>query len=117
MDYGILISSIMGSVGLFSLTQFLINRHDNKNSRLIRIDSKLDNIEKRCKRNELAITRLQLLFLIENQPENEDAIESTAHRYFVELHGNAEAWMPFYHWASAHHVDTDWYKNLLRKEK
>lgn len=111
MDIGVSIFvAILGSTGLFGFAQYMISRHDKKGEQL-------DRIEKKCDRNELATTRLQLFFLIKTQPNNEDAIEATAQRYFIELGGNAEAWAPFHKWAVAHKVDTDWYKALLSREK
>ena len=112
-----IIVSVFGSAGLFSLIQFLVSRHDGNNARLNQIDERLKSIDKKCDRNELATTRLQLFYLLETQPENEDAIEATAQRYFIELNGNAEAWAPFYKWAVKHEVDTGWYKALLERER
>lgn len=118
MDVGVaIVVSIFGSAGLFSLIQFLISRHDGRNETLNQIKNQLNSIDKKCKQNELAITRLQLFFLLETQPDNEDAIEATAQRYFIELDGNAEAWAPFYKWAIKHEVDTGWYKALLERER
>lgn len=118
MDAGVaIVVSLFGSAGVFSLIQFLVSRHDSKSRDLAQIKDKLDKIDKKCDRNELATTRLQLFFLIKTQPENEDAIEQTAERYFVDLKGNAEAWATFHKWATLHKVDTSWYKALLSREK
>lgn len=118
MDVGVSIFvAVISSTGLFGLAQYLISRHDAKNDKLKRYADQLNRIEEKCNRNELATTRLQLFFLIKTQPSNEDAIEATAQRYFIELGGNAEAWAPFYKWATTHKVDTGWYKALLKREK
>ena len=118
MDLGVaVLTSILGSAGLFGLVQFLISRHDGREQALAQIKKHLTIIEHKCDRNELATTRLQLFFLIKTQPSNEDAIEATAQRYFVELNGNAEAWAAFHKWATIHKVDTSWYKALLIREK
>lgn len=118
MDIGVSIFvAILGSAGLFSFAQYLISRHDKNNDRFKKLDDQLNRIEDKCNRNELATTRLQLFFLLKTQPTNEDAIETTAQRYFIELGGNAEAWAPFHKWAVKHEVDTDWYKALLKREK
>lgn len=113
----VFVSGIFGSAGLFSLIQYLISRHDGKNKDLALIKDQLKAIDKKCSRNELATARLQLFFLLETQPDNEDAIEATAQRYFIELDGNAEAWAPFHKWAVKHDVDTGWYKALLERER
>lgn len=118
MDIGASICvAILGSAGLFGFAQYMISRHDKKNDELKALRNQLNRIEQKCDRNALAVTRLQLFFLLKTQPSNEDAIEATAQRYFIELDGNAEAWAPFYKWATAHKVDTGWYKALLKREK
>ena len=118
MDIGISVFvAILGSTGVFGFAQYMISRYDKKNNRLVKLEKQLDRIENKCNRNELATTRLQLFFLLKTQPSNEDAIEATAQRYFIELGGNAEAWAPFHKWAVAHKVDTGWYKALLEREK
>ena len=118
MDIGASIFvAIISSTALFGFLQYLISRHDKKHDTMNSCRAQLDRIEKKCGQNELSIARLQLFFLMETQPDNEDAIEATAQRYFIELGGNAEAWAPFYKWATAHKVDTGWYKALLKREK
>lgn len=112
-----IVCSVFGSAGLFSLIQFLISRHDGKEHDLAQIKGQLNKIEQKCDRNELATNRLQLLFLIESQPQNKDTILQTAQRYFVELNGNGEAWAVFYEWAEANKLDVGWYKALLKREK
>ena len=110
-------SAILGSAGLFSFAQFLISRHDNKDKSLEQIKKQLDNISHQCDRNELATTRLQLIFLIDSQPNNRDTILATAQRYFVELDGNGEAWAVFYDWAEHNKLDIGWYKALLKQKE
>lgn len=118
MDVGVSIFvAVISSTALFSFLQYLISRHDKKHDSMNSCKAQLNRIEQKCDRNELATTRLQLFFLIKTQPSNEDAIETTAQRYFIELGGDAEAWAPFHKWAVAHKVDTDWYKALLSREK
>lgn len=110
--------ALFGSAGFFSLLQFLILRHDNKKKDSCEYKAQLDRIEHKSDRNELAITRLQLIYLIDQQPQNKDTILQTAQRYFIELDGNGEAWAVFDGWARANKLDLGWYKMLLeRKEK
>ena len=112
------VSSALGSAGLFGLIQFLIARHDNKARDLAIIKNEVKQINSKCDRNELATTRLQLIFLIQTQPDNKDTILQTAQRYFIELDGNGEAWAVFDAWAKSKKLDLGWYKMLLeRKEK
>ena len=112
------ISSAFGSAGLFGLIQFLIRRHDQKNQDKCQYTTQLNRIEERTIQNEKAIVRLQLIYLIHEQPDNKDTILLTAQRYFIELNGNGEAWAVFDEWAKAKKLDLGWYKMLLeRKEK
>lgn len=113
-----IVSSALGSAGLFSLIQFLISRHDKKNDDRCQYTAQLNRIEAKSDRNELAICRLQLIYLIHEQPDDKDTILHTAQRYFIELDGNGEAWAVFDTWAKARELDLGWYKMLLeRKEK
>ena len=112
-----IIGGILGSAGLFSFMQFMISRHDNKDRDFGQIKHQLTAIENKCDRNELATTRLQLIFLINTQPSNKEAILQTAQRYFIALNGNGEAWALFYTWAQKRHINVGWYKSLIEREK
>ena len=113
-----IISSALGSAGLFSLIQFFVNRHDKRNDDKCQYTAQLNRIEQKTTQNEKAIVRLQLIYLIHEQPENKDTILLTAQRYFIELDGNGEAWAVFDEWAKSKKLDIGWYKMLLeRKEK
>ena len=112
------ISSALGSAGLFSFIQFLISRNDKKGEDRCQYTAQLNRIEAKTTQNEKAIVRLQLIYLIHEQPDNKDTILITAERYFIELDGNGEAWTVFNEWAKARKLDLGWYKMLLeRKEK
>lgn len=112
------VSSALGSAGLFSLIQFLISRHDKKDEDRCQYTAQLNRIEQKTAQNEKAIVRLQLIYLIHEQPNNQDTILLTAQRYFIELDGNGEAWAVFDEWAKARKLDLGWYKMLLeRKER
>jgi hypothetical protein len=112
-----LVTGILGSAGLFGFMQFLISRHDDKQFQLTQIKHQLNDIEIKCDRNQMATTRLQLIFLIDSQPQNKDTIMQTAERYFVAMDGNGEAWAIFYAWAEKNHINVGWYKALLEREK
>lgn len=114
---GAIISGLLGAGGIISFVQFMISRHDTKDERLIRIEHKIDTSLEKSDRNELATTRLQLLFLIQMQPDNKDAILQTAQRYFMELDGNGEAWDAFKRWADNNGVDTGYYQAHITHER
>lgn len=117
MDIAItVVASVLGSAGMFGFLQFLISRHDTKERALSQMQKQLDDINHKCDRNELATTRLQLIFLISTQPGNKDTILATAQRYFVELDGNGEAWTVFDEWARTNKLDIGWYKALLERK-
>ena len=112
------ISSAFGSAGLFSLVQFLITRKDKKDEDKCNYTAQLNRIEQKTTENEKAIVRLQLIYLIHEQPQNRDTILLTAQRYFIDLDGNGEAWAVFDEWAKDNKLDLAWYKMLIeRKEK
>ena len=111
------ISSAFGSAGLFGLIQFLIRRSDQKNEDKCNYTAQLNRIEKRTVDNEKAIVRLQLIYLIHEQPQNKDTILLTAQRYFIDLDGNGEAWAVFDEWAKTNKLDLGWYKMLLERKE
>lgn len=49
--------------------------------------------------------RIQLMMLIQNQPENIDSILKLAETYFVKLHGDWYMSSEFKKWAKAHNVE------------
>lgn len=114
MDYGILITAILSSAGLFSLLQYLITRHDKKNDELVQIKNELKSIKSVQDETILRVTRMELLHLLEKQPSNVDAILQVAEYYFIELEGNAYAHALFEKWAKAHKVAIGWLPKLKK---
>lgn len=68
---------IIGGGTLATLVTFFVTRHDNKKA-LTKVVNELRQ----------DVTRLQLLILIKDYPEEEHKIMQTAQRYFVEQGGN-----------------------------
>lgn len=114
MDYGILTTAILSSAGLFSLIQYLINRHDKKNNDFIQIKNELKSIKSVQDETILRVTRMELLHLLEKQPTNVDAILQVAEYYFIELNGNAYAHSLFEKWAKSHKVAIGWLPKLRK---
>lgn len=56
-------------------------------------------------RNEQAVTRVELMILIEHDPENVVAIEQMAKRYFVDLGGDKYMTSKYSAWAKKHGGD------------
>lgn len=76
-----IIVAVVGSSALTSFVQFLINRRDDKKSRL-------NTLEKQLKKLETDSVRLQLLVLMALEPQEKQEILKVAEHYFHELKGN-----------------------------
>lgn len=114
IDYGLFISTILGSAGVFSLIQFLVVRHDRKNDRLVGIKRDLAEMKKSQEDTNIRVTRMELMALMRDDPENIDAILQVAEYYFIELDGNAYAHAIFETWAKNHGVGTGWLPKLKK---
>ena len=116
MDPAVFFGAILGSTGFFGIIQYLITRNDNKKGELASIRKSLEALEQQSIKNELATTRLQLLWLMQSQPANHDTILRTAERYFVGLDGDAEAFDEFDKWRTKEKVSIGWFDAVLAKE-
>lgn len=100
--------AIIGSTGLASLIQFLIQRKDNKKGLLETINKKLDALT-------LDSCRTQLLLLLSDYPNNEHEILILAQRYFVQLEGDWYLSSLFEEWCRRQGVHIPlWYKSCVR---
>jgi len=117
MDFGLVLSSILGSAGLFGLIQFFITRHDHKYDRMAGIEKKMDRVCANQDNMNLRLTRMELTNLIQNNPNNIDAILQVAEYYFIELDGNAYAHALFEKWASEHGVAIGWLPKIKKGAK
>lgn len=113
MGYAIIIA-ILGSAGLFGLIQFLITRHDSKRRDYDFIKKDLENIKKSQHDTNVRVTRMELLSLLRNDPDNIDAILQVAEYYFIELDSNAYAHAIFEKWAKEHGVAIGWLPTLRK---
>lgn len=117
MDFGLVLSSILGSAGLFGLIQFFITRHDRKYDRMADIEKKMDRVCTSQDNMNLRLTRMELTNLIKDNPNNIDAILQVAEYYFIELDGNAYAHALFEKWASEHGVAIGWLPKITKGAK
>ena len=117
MDFGIFLSGILGSAGVFSLIQFLVMRHDRKNDDLEGIKKDLVIMKKSYEDTNIRVTRMELMGLIKDDPDNIDAILQVAEYYFIELDGNAYAHSVFEKWALKHGVAIGWLPKLTKGVK
>ena len=96
---------ILGSAGLFTFLQFLINRRDKKSDQMTRIESKLDNIEQ-------GNARSQLMLLMRLYPENKNEIMMVAEHYFKDLNGDWYLSSLFNSWLHQIGIESPfWFKN------
>lgn len=117
MDYGLIITTILSSAGLFGLVQFFVTRNDRKKNNLGRIESEIKALKKSQDDTNTRVTRIELLGLMRNDPENIDAILQVAEYYFIELDGNAYVHAMFENWAVKHGVAIGWLPKLKKGVK
>lgn len=117
MDFGIFLSGLLGSAGVFSLIQFLVMRHDRKNDDLEEIKRDLATMKRSYEDTNVRVTRMELMGLIKDDPDNIDAILQVAEYYFIELDGNAYAHAVFEKWAIEHGVAIGWLPKLTKGAK
>lgn len=114
MDYGFIVTAFLGSAGLFSTVQYFITRHDKRHNDLDIIKKELMSVKSTQEDTNLRVTRMELIGLIDKQPNNVDAILQVAEYYFVELNGNAYAHSLFEKWAKEHNVAIGWLPKLKK---
>lgn len=117
MNYGLLITTILSSAGVFSLIQFFVVRHDRKKEDLVGIRKEINKLRKAQTDTNIRVTRIELLSLIRDDPNNVDAILQVAEYYFIELDGNAYAHAVFEKWAKEHGVATGWLPKITKGVK
>lgn len=98
------IIALLGSNGLFALTQYLLTRKDGHKEALSRIEKRLDTQERDS-------CRTQLLLLISDYPDETAEIMKLAHHYFADLHGNWYMTSIFNQWLTKQGIGRpDWFK-------
>ena len=99
-----IIIAVLSSAGLSAFVQFLISRHDKKHDRLAQIEDKLDKTEKDS-------VRMQLLFLINQMPQEHQEILTVAEYYFGILQSNWYMTSLFNKWCETENVEEPtWFK-------
>lgn len=63
--------------------------------------------EATAKQTELQLTRLELMMLMETDPDNTIEIEKVAHKYFIELKGNTYMSSEFSRWCKMYNADCE----------
>lgn len=70
-----------------------------------RVDALEKKIDDNYSKDELATTRLELMVLMEHDPENVIEIEKLARHYFLDLKGNSYLTSVFSKWCRGHGVN------------
>jgi len=113
MDIGVaVISGLLGAGGIISFVQFMISRHDNQKNELDSIRKDLKSIKNTLDETITRVTRVELKGLIDDDPDNIEAIMQVAGYYFVDLDGNAYMHTIFEKWAEEHGQSTNWLPTL-----
>lgn len=106
-----LIVVAIGSSGLMSLIQYLLQRNDKKAKQIDEICTKLQKFEK-------DLTRLQLMLLMTSYPDRKAEITEVAHHYFIDDKGNWYMTNMFKDWCEANDFEIhiwDNQQNLVPK--
>ena len=107
-----IVIAIIGSGALSTLISSVFTAFANRKSRLIKIEGKLDDIEKNQKTAEKDSMRSQLLMMIADYPEENTEILKLAEHYFSDLHGNWTATAIFNKWLERCEVaKPEWFKD------
>lgn len=104
--------ALLGSSGLFTTIQFLLNKYFNKKDKTNETSQLLFTLRKRIHLSELSDSRTQLLILINHYHDNHYAILKEAENYFCTLKG--DSWMIeiLTKWAEEENVDINYIKRV-----
>lgn len=104
--------ALLGSSGLFTIIQLLLNRYFNKKDKIDEVSQLLSALKKRIHLSELSDSRTQLLILINHYHDNHYAILKEAENYFCTLKG--DSWMIeiLTKWAEEEDINIDYIKRV-----
>lgn len=105
-DFSALISATIVIGGaLVAGAKWLVSEiNASTNARVDTLESKIDD---NYTKNELATTRLELMVLMEHDPENTIEIEKLARHYFSDLKGNSYLTSVFSRWCREYDADCE----------
>lgn len=104
--------ALLGSSGLFTVIQLLLNRYFSKKDKIDEVSQSLSALRERTHLSELSDSRTQLLILINHYHDNHYAILNEAENYFCTLKG--DSWMVeiLTKWAEEENVNIDYIKRV-----
>ena len=117
MDTVALLVGLFGGGSIIGFLQYLITRHDTRRTDIAAIKRDLSTIRKSQNDMAVRVTRMELMTLLRNDPDNKDAILAVAEHYFIELDGNAYVHAMFEKWAKEHDVPVGWLPGLHKRER
>lgn len=107
-----IIGAALGSAGIFTFVQYLIQRHDAKKGWKASVESRLEHIEKESAKSEKDALRTQLLLMIRDYPTETSEILRLAERYFGELKANWYLTPLFNKWLEEYKIaKPEWFKD------
>lgn len=127
-----IVGSILGAAGLWKFIEFLITRRDNKKDKLNDLSKQvaegfkqtndsLTALQENDKRTDEALTRVQLLQMIDMRPTDVIGISKIAERYFKDLRGDWYATHVFADWLAKGGYDIpewfSWPEDMKRPQK
>ena len=104
--------ALLGSSGLFTVIQLLLNRYFSKKDKINEVSQSLSALKERTHLSELSDSRTQLPMLINHYHDNHYAILKEAENYFCTLKG--DSWMIeiLTKWAEEENVDINYIKKV-----
>lgn len=104
--------ALLGSGGLFTVIQLLLNRYFSKKDKIDEVSQSLSALRERTHLSEISDSRTQLLILINHYHDNHYAILNEAENYFCTLKG--DSWMIeiLTKWAEEENVNIDYIKRV-----
>lgn len=106
-----LIVVAIGSSGLMSLIQYLLQRNDKKAKQIDEICTKLQKLDNKLLKFEKDLTRLQLMLLMTSYSDRKAEITEVAHHYFVDDNGNWYMTNMFKDWCEANDFEIQIWDN------
>lgn len=109
-----IIVALIGSgliTGIISLISQLIDRKSKKGDKTKELETKLATVEKKTEENKLDLTRLQLLVLMSDYPDDKQEILRVAELYFKDMGGNFYMDSIFCKWMKKNNINKpSWFK-------
>ena len=101
--------ALITSAAVLGFVQFMITRSDKKNDDLKDIKNDIEDLKNETKKANKDSVRLQLLFLLLMQPDENKEILEVAQHYFSDLKGNWYLSPMFHKWCKQRGINPEWF--------